>query len=104
MKFFRFTVPKNFIKKRFSASLNLGIEISRDKRGAGITIFRQIYFSHSGKKIRRGNLARFRKFLGVGGVSRVSIRIFFCRRVPKNLKAEPFCAVPQKFSGSDKVY
>ena len=69
MRFFRFTVPKNFIKKRFSASLNLGIEINRDKRGAGITIFRQIYFSHSGKKIRRGNLARFRKFLGVGGVS-----------------------------------
>ena len=44
MKFFRFTVPKNFIKKRFSASLNLGIEINRDKRGARITIYRRFFF------------------------------------------------------------
>ena len=28
----------------------------------------------------------------------------FCLTVPKNLAAEPFCPVFQKFSGSEKVY
>ena len=89
MKFFRFTVPKNFIKKRFIASLNLGIEINRDKRGARITIYRQIFFSHSGKNIRRGNLARFRKFLVLKifmhkrGVSHFSFKKFMSHSAEK---------------------
>ena len=29
---------------------------------------------------------------------------FFCLTVPKNLVGEPFCAVFQKHSGSEKVY
>ena len=29
---------------------------------------------------------------------------FFCLTVPKNFVGEPFCAVFQKFSGSEKVY
>ena len=29
---------------------------------------------------------------------------FFCLIVPKNLVGEPFCAVFQKTSGSEKVY
>ena len=29
---------------------------------------------------------------------------FFCLRLPKNFVEEPFCAVFQKFSGSEKVY
>ena len=29
---------------------------------------------------------------------------FFCLTVPKNLVGEPFCAVFQKTSGSEKVY
>ena len=29
---------------------------------------------------------------------------FFCLTVPKNFVEEPFCAVFQKISGSEKVY
>ena len=38
-----------------------------------------------------------------GGVSRFSVN-FFCLTVPKNFVGEPFCAVFQKISGSEKVY
>ena len=31
-------------------------------------------------------------------------RIFFCLTVPRNSVGEPFCAVFQKNSGSEKVY
>ena len=39
-------------------------------------------------------------------MSRFSIfcRTFFCLTVPKNFLGEPFCAVFQKNSGSEKVY
>ena len=36
-------------------------------------------------------------------ISRFSAEIF-CLRVPKNFVEEPFCAVFQKTSGSEKVY
>ena len=40
---------------------------------------------------------------GGGEVSRFSFD-FFCLTVPKNSVAEPFCAVFQKFSVSEKCY
>ena len=36
-------------------------------------------------------------------MSRFSVEVF-CLKVPKNLAGEPFCAVFQKFSVSEKVY
>ena len=38
-----------------------------------------------------------------GGLSRFSVEIF-CLTEPKNFVEEPFCAVLQKISGSEKVY
>ena len=37
------------------------------------------------------------------GVSKFSVESF-CLTVPKNLEGEPFCAVFQKLSGSEKAY
>ena len=38
------------------------------------------------------------------GSMTIFCRKFFCLTVPKNFVEEPFCAVFQKTSGSEKVY
>ena len=41
---------------------------------------------------------------GGEGVSRVSVKSFFCLTAPKNWLEEPFCAVFQNLFGSEKAY
>ena len=94
MKFFCFTVLKNFIKKQFSASLNLGIEINRNRERRVSRFTDKFNFSHSTKKYRRGTLPHFRRilvfkiFMHKRRVSQFSVRIFLshnaeklCRRI-----------------------
>ena len=44
------------------------------------------------------------KFYAEEGYVTIFCRIFFCLAVPKNFVGEPFCAVFQKISGSEKFY
>ena len=47
----------------------------------------------------------FRKIFGIEkGLCHDFLSNFFCLAVPKNFVGEPFCAVFQKISGSEKVY
>ena len=84
------------------------------RKGVGITIL-----SHSTGKLRRGTLLCFTNFLvlkkfmdkrgggrgGGGGKEYDNILSkIFCPTVPKNFVEEPFCAVFQKISGTEKVY
>ena len=71
----------------------------------------EYFWSHNTGKPRSRTILCFRKFLVSnnlrdkrGGDCQEFLSEIFCRIMPKNLKAEPFCAVLQKFSGSDKVY
>ena len=41
---------------------------------------------------------------GEGGNITIFFQKIFCLTVPKNFVGEPFCAVIQKISGSEKVY
>ena len=88
-----------------------------DKRGGtrsnGVSGFSVENLSYSAEKFRWGNpsVLRFRKFpvakslwIREGGKYQVFPSIVFCLPVPKNFVGEPFCAVFQKFSGSEKVY
>ena len=69
-------------------------------------------FCHRAEKIGRGILMCcvsenfwWRKSLWIkGGEYQGFASKIFCVTVPKNLVGEPFCAVFQKFSGSEKVY
>ena len=65
------------------------------------------FLSHSAEKIRRGTLycvtnAGIETFYASEGYVTIFCR-FFCLTVPKNFVEEPFCAVFQKISGSEKV-
>ena len=67
------------------------------------------FLSHSAENFRWGALRCFRKFLVWKNYeSEEGYHVFpskiFCLTVPKNLVGEPFCAVLQKISGSEKVY
>ena len=69
------------------------------------------FSSHSTGKPRRGTILCSRNFLVSnifldkrGGDRQDFLSEIFCRTVPKSFIAEPFCAVLQKFSGSDKAY
>ena len=86
--FFCFTLPKNFIREHFTDSLFLGIWKKGDKRGAGITVYRQTYFSHSGKKFRKGTHPRFRKLL--------VLKIFMHKRGYHEFPSRKFCRKVQK--------
>ena len=46
-----------------------------------------------------------KKFMGKTGGGSIKISVeSFCLTVPKNLEGEPFCAVFQKLSSSEKSY
>ena len=45
-----------------------------------------------------------KKFLDKGGCDKDFQSKIFCLTVPKHFVVEPFCAVIQKISGSEKVY
>ena len=105
--FFCFTLPKNFIREDFTDSLFLGIWKKGDKKGAGITVYRQTYFSHSGKKFRRGTLPRFRKIPFLKNFMHKRGYHFFlsgnlCRIVPKKFVEESFSV--SLFSSMEKFY
>ena len=115
LKNFCLTVPKNFIEEPFCVSENfryrnlLGI-----REGAGITIFCQTCFVSSTEKLRRGTLLCFTNFQvpkkimnkrGGGGRDHHNfLSKIFCLTVQKKIVGEPFCAVFQKNSGSEKAY
>ncbi len=97
MQWFRnFPVAKNFM----------------DNGGGGLSRFCvEKIFSHSAEKLRRGTFYcltnfRYRKILGIKerGEHQDFLSKIFSLTVPKNFVGQPFCAVFQKFSGSEKVY
>ena len=75
-------------------------------------LFVESFLSHRTKKLRRRTLLCFRIFLEsenfmdsrVEGDYKDFLSEVFRRTVPKSFIAEPFCAVFEKISGSDKVY
>ena len=71
--------------------------------------FVESYLSHSAEKFRRGTLLCFRKLrlsksvrVKRGGWNHDFSSKLFCLRAPKLFVDEPFCAVFQKNSGSEK--
>ena len=67
--------------------------------------------SHSTEKLRKGALLCFTKVLALknfmdkmGREYHDFLSKFLCLTVPKKFVGEPFCAVFQKISGSEKVY
>ena len=81
-----------------------------DKKGGGVSKFSvENFLSHSAEKVRRGTLQcvtkfRYRKILFFRGLGHDFLSNFFCLTVPKNFVEEPFYAVFQKISGSEKIY
>ena len=83
------------------------------KRGVS-RLFVRIFLSYSTEKFRWGTLRCIRKsrvaknFVhqreGGGGWYQDVPSKIFCLTVPKHFVEEPFCAVFQKYSGSEKVY
>ena len=67
----------------------------------------KIFLSHSAENLGRGEsfsvslISGIEKFYASEGYVTIFCR-FFCFTVPKNLEGEPFCAVFQKNSGSEK--
>ena len=91
--------------------INFGCRKSLGQKGGVSRFSVKIVLSHNTKKLRRGTIWCFRKFLVSKFfmlqrvMSRFSIfcQNFFCLAVPKFFADELFCAVFQKSSGSKKV-
>ena len=99
---------KKFRGHPLNVSENLGYRKNLCILG-GITFFRRKFFVSQCLKYSWASLRCFRKF----GVSKNFMHTrgyhffpskIFCLTVPINLVGEPFCAVFQKFAGSEKVY
>ena len=94
---------ENFCRGILYCCNNFGYRKSLDK-GGGITIFRRFcltvlkYFI--GEHFGASEKFFHRKFSCIGGGITVLSKTF-CLTVPINLLGEPFCAVFQKFSGSE---
>ena len=106
-------MPKNFVGEPFRVSLISDIEKFYASEGY-VTIFRRKLFASQYRKISQGNpsVLCFRKFpvakkfmdkTGGGEYQDFPSKIF-CLTVPKHFVEEPFYAVFQKISGSEKVY
>ncbi len=87
-----------------------GSERFLDKGGLSSFSVEKI-FSHSAEIFRRGIFYcfinfRYRKMLGIKerGEHQDFLSKIISLTVPKNFVGQPFCAVFQKFSGSEKVY
>ena len=107
-KIFCLTVPKNFVGvyQKISGSE----KIYASERGEGVSRFSvEMFLSHSAENLSRGEsfsvslISGIEKFYASEGYVMIFCR-FFCLTVPKNLVGEPFCAVFQKISGSEKVW
>ena len=81
-------------------------------KGGGVSRFSvEKIFSHSTEKFRRGMFYcfinfKYRKMLGInerGGASTISAENFLSHSA-EYFVGQPFCAVFQKFSSSEKVY
>ena len=84
-----------------------------NKRGGGVSKFSvENFLSHSAGNLRRGEsfsvslIPGIEKFYASEGYVTIFdfMSKFFSLTVPKNLVGEPFCAVFQKISCSEKVY
>ena len=80
------------------------------EKGEGVSRFCvENFLSHSAENLSRGEsfsvslISGIEKFYASEGHVTIFCR-FFCLTVPKNLVGEPFCALFQKISGSEKVY
>ena len=101
---FRRGIPS--VSHYFLASKNF-----RDKRGgwAGITIFRQEFFvslpkNYVGEPFNLSLISGIETFYMPKKVASRFSAEFFRLAVPKKFVVEPFCAVFQNFSCSEKVY
>ena len=78
--------------------------------GEGVSRFSfKKFLSHSAEKFRKRTIYcstnfGYRKNLCLRGLCHDLLSNFFCLAVPKNFVGEPFCAVFQKISGTEKVY
>ena len=109
------TVPKNFVGEPFCAVFQkvYGSEkVYGFERGEEVSRFSfESFLSDGAEKFRRRTLlCCFRSFplrkivMDKRGEYQGFPSKFFCLTVPKNSVGEPFCAVFQKISGSEKVY
>ena len=106
------TVPESFVGRHFRVSLISGIEIFYAPVGC-VTIFCPEIFVSQYRNISQGNpsVLCFRKLLVAkffmdkkGGISRVSVENFLSDSAETHFVAEPYCAVFQRISSSEKVY
>ena len=107
-KIFGLKGPQNAVGEPFSLPLMSGIgKVQMRGRGVLSSFSIENFLSHSAEKIPRAtlydiNIFEYRKFFMLQRVmSRFSFE-FFCLTVPKDFVEEPFCAVFQKISGSQK--
>ena len=133
VKIFCLAVPKKFVREPFCVSKKMVPKIFMHRRREHYVIVENFLFQRT-EKFCKGSLlfqkfSGVDKSLcvteGWGGVSRFSVEKigyrkvlcfrglchdfrfsvqFFCLTVPKIFAGEPFCAVFQKISGSEKVY
>ena len=116
-KLFCLTVPKNFLGKPFCAVFQKSSKIQKNlwtkgRRRKGVSHFSvKSFLSHSAEKLCRGTFLCFRNIhlpktvrdkRGVGYHDFLSK--LFCLIIPKNFVGEPFRAVFQIISGSEKLY
>ena len=104
------SLPTSSVGKSFTVAIISRIE-KVWLRGGGVSSFYvENFLSHSAENFRGGiphccNLFGYRKGLVKSGGEDQDFRSkFFCLTAPKIFVGEPFCAVFQKNSGSEKVY
>ena len=110
-KIFCLTVPKNFVVEPFFFSKFLLSKKILYKRweGGSITIFCQIFLSHTAESFHRETLqcvAKFgyRKIIRFRELCHAVVLTFFCLKVPKTFVEAPFWSVFQNISGIEKLY
>ena len=107
---FCLAVPKNFVGEYFPVEIFSGTEKLWIKGGgAGVSRFAvESFLSHSAEIFRRGipyccSNFGYRKSLDKKGVEYQNFPSkVFCLTMPEIFAGEPFCAVSQKISGSEK--
>ena len=108
-RFFLSHSAENFRRGILYCCIIFGYRKSLDEKRGVSRLSVESFLSHSADNFRRGilyccSIFGYRKSLDEKrGVSRLSVD-FFCLTVPKIFAGEPFCAVFQKISGSEKVY
>ena len=107
-------MAKNFVGEPFSVSLISGTEKVWMTRGGVLRFCIEYFLSHSAETFGRVEsfsvsfISVIEKFYASEGYVYVTIldflSKFFCLTMPKDFLGEPFCAVFQKISGSERVY